>query len=447
MKYPVKVKHRGQVFAKIYKPTKAYPMYRLCWRVNGQRRIKAFPTYSAAKRTGDTLAGDLAKGSQVTALTPGQARDALAAFERLEAYRQSTGRRVSLLRAVSEYAESAGKLDCSVPEAVDGYLSTVAKVKRKDLKEAIDLFIDERKLRTVPDKEGKRPRLSPEHFYNTSLWLREFAKTFPGNAVCDLGKQHLALYMNKHAKAAAKTRNERRGIIGMFLRWSAEQDYLSRTHRLFEAEAMKSEDAAPDEIELYTADELRKLLERASKAPEAPEKGAEPGLGYRHLLPVLALAGLAGMRFKEIIRLDWGDVFHKSGHIEVKAHKSKTRSRRLIQVCPALDAWLEPYRNYTGLVWAKSYDMLHIDFAALRDELKIENRRNGLRHAFVSAHFAVYSDEGLTAAQAGNSPDVIHSHYKGLMTKKEGEAWFAVLPARAANVIALAAAAGVQMER
>jgi hypothetical protein len=74
-----------------------------------------------------------------------------------------------------------------------------------------------------------------------------------------------------------------------------------------------------------------------------------------------------------------------------------------------------------------------------RGKVLATNRRNGLRHAFVSAHFAAYSDENLTAAQAGNSPQMIHAHYKGLLTKAEGEAWFAVAPAKAANVIPLPA--------
>lgn len=46
-------------------------------------------------------AGEAAKGSQVTALTPGQARDAIAAFERLQAIYQSTGRRVSPAKAAN----------------------------------------------------------------------------------------------------------------------------------------------------------------------------------------------------------------------------------------------------------------------------------------------------------------------------------------------------------
>ena len=439
MKFPKHIKRRRKVLATIYGKSKSYPLYRVSWTVAGKRMMKAFPRYGEAKRHADELVKELAKGSQVTALTPGQASDALAALQRLQRYYQDTGRRVSLLAGISEYCEAAGKLSgCTLGDAMDGYLSTVASVKRKGVSEAVEQFIAEREQKTHAEG-SRRPQLSPEHHYNTSLWLREFAKIFPGHAVCDLTKAHVGAYMQQHTKAAPKTRNERRGVVKMFLQWCVEKDYLAPTHRLFEAGGLKHEPADLGEIEYYNADELRALLERASKQPRPAKAGKAPEADYRDLLPVLALAGLAGMRFKEITRLVWEDVLGRPDHIEVKAAKSKTRSRRLIPTCPALAAWLEPYRDRTGTVWTKGYDMLHEDFAALRESLGMPNRRNGLRHSFVSAHFAAYSDENLTAAQAGNNPQMIHASYKGLLTKAEGEAWFAVAPAQAANVIPLPA--------
>jgi integrase len=181
------------------------------------------------------------------------------------------------------------------------------------------------------------------------------------------------------------------------------------------------------------------MLERASKRPGPPDDGQDPEPDYRDLLPVIALAGLAGMRFKEITRMTFEEVFHRPEYIEVKAGEAKTRSRRLIDVCPALTAWLQPCRGRTGPVWPKGYDMLHEDFAALRESLEIPKRRNGLRHAFITAHYAAHSNEGLTARQAGNSPAMVHQHYNGLWTKAEGEAWFAVAPAQPGNVIRLPA--------
>lgn len=441
VKYPYHLKHRGKVLATIYKPGKAYPLYRVAWRAAGKRQMKSFPSYSAAKAHADGIKKELAKGSQVPLLTAGQANDALTALERLARFFRDTGKQISLAEAVDKYCELAGRLNgYNLSDVADKFLNTVATVKRVDILKAVEDFIESRRAKTVA-KEGKRPQLSPEHHYLTSIWLKEFAKSFPGSAVCDLTKAHMGIYMAKHVAAAPKTRNERRGVVKMFLAWAVEKDYLPATHRLLEASELKHENSDPESIELYTADELRAMLERASVQPGTPKKGEEAKPDFRELFPVLALAGLAGIRLKEIMRMTFADVFRVAGHIEVKAQKSKTRSRRLIPMCSALAQWLESYRTRTGPIWAKSYDMFHLDFAALREELKIANRRNGLRHSFISAHFAAYSDEGLTAAQAGNSPDMIHKHYKGLLTKTEGEAWFAVAPKQPANVIPFTAAA------
>ncbi len=216
----------------------------------------------------------------------------------------------------------------------------------------------------------------------------------------------------------------------MFLKWCVGKDYLAPTHRLFEATEMAHETADTEEIEFYRPNEFQRILDRAAKVPEIQKEGIDQQADYRALFPVLALGGLAGMRIREITRLTWEDVFGVPGHVEVKAFKAKTRSRRLIPICDALAIWLEPYRARTGLVWTKSYDMFHLDFAALRESLKIANRRNGLRHAFVTYHFAVHADEGLTAMQAGNSPQMVHKNYKGLATKEEAEKWFKVFPSK-----------------
>jgi hypothetical protein len=80
--------------------------------------------------------------------------------------------------------------------------------------------------------------------------------------------------------------------------------------------------------------------------------------------------------------------------------------------------------------------------AKLRDEktVKVKARRNGLRHSFITFHMAMHTNENLTAAEAGNSPQMIHDHYRALATQKEARAWFSVKPAKAAkseNVIQL----------
>jgi integrase len=428
MRFPKRIRHRGQVLATIYAKSKSYPAYRLAWRVAGKRRMERFQTYREAKRRADALTKELAQGSQVTALTPKQATDALAALQRLQSHFQSTGRRISLLAGISEYCEANAKLgERPLSECIDSYLRNLAVVKRKDISEAAEEFIEARKAKTVaPD--GKRPQLSEGYHYSVSLWLKEFAATFPGHAVCDLTKQHLSRYMAAHSGVAPKTRNERRNVVRMFLKWAVRQDYLSPSHRLLESDALAHEQADTEEISFYTPKELRLLLDAAATKTE-----------FKRLLPVIALGGLAGVRLQEITRLTWEDVFRIPGHVEISKTKSKTRSRRLVTICPALAGWMEPYRACSGLIWQKSLCLFHDEFGALRDSVKIPARRNGLRHGFVSFHFAMNANENLTAAEAGNSPAMVHKNYKGLATKAEAEKWFNVKPAEtASNIISLA---------
>jgi hypothetical protein len=239
VKYPKRLRHKGKgkVLATIYKRSDCYRLY---WRarVDGKprSRFKDFGTYSAAKREGDKVVADLVKNSQAARLSPGQAADAVASLERLQGFYQSTGRKISLLSAVSEYCEAAGKLSgFTLSEVVERFLKTIVTVKRVDLGQAAEKFIEGRKPLTEA-KDGKRPQLSPHYHYDVSMWLREFARTFPGHAVCDLTKQHLNTYIAAYNHLSVKSRNERRNVVRMFLKWCVRQDYQSPSHRLLEAD-------------------------------------------------------------------------------------------------------------------------------------------------------------------------------------------------------------------
>ena len=73
----------------------------------------------------------------------------------------------------------------------------------------------------------------------------------------------------------------------------------------------------------------------------------------------------------------------------------------------------------------------------------VTRKANGLRHAYCTYHFALHQNENQTAALAGNSPAMIHQHYKGLATKAEAERWFNVHPTvAAANLVTFPLHAG-----
>ncbi len=375
--------------------------------------MQTFTNYSDAKSAAERIVRDLANGSQAAALNATQSREAVAAFERLLGFFQASGRRVSLLAAVSDFVEASGKLGGrTLSEAVEGYLRTVATVKRKDAAAAVEEYIQINEPRTRA-ANGQRAQLSSKYFYNLSIQLRRFAATFPSTALCDLSKQHLDAFASSLAEFSAKSRNHHRTAVRQFLQWAVRKDYLPVTHRLGEADGLRPEHANTADVQFYSPSELAALLSNAGDA----------------LRPMIAVGGLAGLRTAELLRLDWADVWRVPKHIEITAGKSKTRQRRLVETCPALAAWLEPYRAHKiGKFWPGEETTFQDHFGELCETAKVTRKTNGLRHSFCSFHFALHANENLTAQQAGNSPAMIHAHYKGLATKAEAKKWFQVAP-------------------
>jgi integrase len=431
IKWPKKVKHRGKVLAKIYR-SQGRRGYRVSWQPSeGRRLMRSFSTYSGDKgalRFAEERARELAAGSDTAKLTPKQARAALAIFDALDAFHRKTGRAITPLQAVSEYLEAVRNLgeQHSLAAAVTGYLANVATVRRVKLADAVVEFVTGLAAKTTAP-EGKRPQLSRQYAYMNGHFLRRFSDTFPGYDLCDLAKANLDLFLGALTELSPKTRNHYRAALKLFLGWAVKKDYLPVTHRLIDAPAMQREKLTPGDTDHYRPKELRRLLEAADA----------------DLLPVLALGALGGLRPEEAQRLTWEDVWRVPGHIEVKPAKAKTRRRRLVEMVPALAAWLRPYQQRTGPLWHLGVDRYQERFGELRAALQIPSRPNGLRHAFCTYHFALHANENLTAQQAGNSPAMIHQHYKGLATRTEAEAWFAVQPAAApANIVTLPAAGG-----
>jgi hypothetical protein len=110
-----------------------------------------------------------------------------------------------------------------------------------------------------------------------------------------------------------------------------------------------------------------------------------------------------------------------------------------VEICPALALWLESFRTQTtGKLWAGHEITFQQHFVELCKEAEVTRKANGLRHSFCTYHFALHANENQTAQQAGNSPAMIHAHYKGLATKADADKWFNVIPLDAAkNVIQL----------
>lgn len=143
------------------------------------------------------------------------------------------------------------------------------------------------------------------------------------------------------------------------------------------------------------------------------------------LLAGAAIALFAGLRASEVSRLDWREVRLARGFIEVTAAKSKTRTRRLVDIMPNLAEILTPLAQEAGPVYPEGAARYR-SFAVAK-AYGGNLPKNAMRHSFVSYHLALFEDVAKTELQAGHDRAVLFGHYRELVTKEEAEEYFTIV--------------------
>lgn len=142
-------------------------------------------------------------------------------------------------------------------------------------------------------------------------------------------------------------------------------------------------------------------------------------------LPALVLAGFCGLRRSEIHDQTWEDVNLDEKHVHVTKAKQGTPARRLVPLSDAAFAWLKLCTERKGpICTGLAIDRVRRDGIAAEFVLP----ENCFRHSYISHACAASGDVARTSLDAGNSPTVIHRHYRSLVTKSQGETWFNLSP-------------------
>jgi hypothetical protein len=147
-KFPMKIRFR-HITVKVYRKTQKYPFYRIAYRADGKRVVRNFKRLNLAKAEAGKQARQLAQGNDTAAtLTKKDAQSYRFAVRKLAELRAGLDHPacvLSLEDAIIEYVAAKRLLrDTPLGEAVDGFLSTVAIVRRVNLKTAADEFLAER---------------------------------------------------------------------------------------------------------------------------------------------------------------------------------------------------------------------------------------------------------------------------------------------------------------
>jgi len=387
---------RGNTVVKIYRhkgrryKNKQYELFTVAYRPNGRQRRRNFSRYKDAWNFASDTATSLEKGrAQVLSLRSADWQSYLAAKNLLRPFG------IPLYAAIEEY---------------------VAIRKRKKITEKrVGEIVDE--LLKAKENAG----LSDRYIETLRTYLLRFANSFQTN-IGSVNTGAIALWLDS-LKIGARSRNNVRQTVVTLFNFARRRGYLPKgeTTEAADVETVRDHNG---EITILTPVELSKLLRKSKPLYQL----------------YFALAAFTGIRSAELLCLEWSDINFEKGHIEVKARKAKTATRRLVPIQPNLAKWLAPYRGRKGKLFQsrRTVDSA-IKFAK---RLDIPWKANCLRHSYATYRLSIVPDAGRIALEMGNSPAKLFTNYRELDRHNHAPEWFAIepLPRRSRKIVPFDAA-------
>ena len=193
-----------------------------------------------------------------------------------------------------------------------------------------------------------------------------------------------------------KTRNSeyKKGRIASFYQWAYKHNYMGKPVDLT-GDKIKT---AGKQIGTLENDEVEALIKACPEELQG------------HLWLRLCM----GLRVSEASQVE--ELSQRDGYLIVGANAAKTRTRRVIKMLPRHKRWwscVSPLKS------------LRERFEKVRSDAGIEKwPNNAMRHTAASHWLNYYQDESKAALHLGNSPTMLHRHYKALVTEKESEKFF-----------------------
>jgi integrase len=433
IRFPHEIR-RGSVAVRVYKFSRpatgtrvARDVFTVSWHVAGIRKTKQFADLSGALEEARLKADQLAAGKIEVAGSmtaddaatlaelrklAGVVPPAAALREWLEARRLCDGQLIPAAKAWGE-AHIGGLKSIAVDDAVRAFLAH-KKEKGRDTRASYEYV-----LNRVRDGFAGRP-VNSLTSRALDQWIHETFRTQPGKPANPI------------------TFNTVRKRLVALWRWCRKEKYLPQAIRT-EAEQIEAAQAHDAEIGILTVPDYAVILGHIRNT-------------YPEHLAVAVLAGFCGLRRSELHAQRWGDVNLQRGFLKVTKAKRNTPSKRLVPIPAAAVEWLmacdrsKTYRPPKDRDASKAenrarpaIDLVSPPFGIDRvrtyaREAGIETPSNAFRHSFISYRVAQTGNVAETALEAGNSPAIVHKHYRELVAKEDGERWFGITPGIAAKL-------------
>jgi integrase len=381
MKTIIAVK-RGNTVVKIYRRKaghykgKYYDLFTVAYRQNGQRVLKNFRRRRAAYDFASETATRLEKGER-------------------EILRASAADWQSYLAAKNLLRP----LGIPLHDAIEEYVAL--RKRKKVVEKRVGEIVDE--LLATKQNAG----LSDRYIETLRTYLRRFADSFQTN-IGSVNTGSIALWLDS-LKIGPRSRNNVRQAVVTLFNFARRRGYLPKgeTTEAADVETVRDHDG---EIAVLTPAELSKLLKKSKPIYQL----------------YFTLAAFTGIRSAELLRLEWSEINFERGHIEVKARKAKTATRRLVPIQPNLAKWLAPYGGRKGKLFQsrRTVDSA-IKFAK---RLDIPWKANCLRHSYATYRLSMVPDAGRIALEMGNSPAKLFTNYRELDRENHAPEWFAIEP-------------------
>jgi integrase len=391
------------------------------YKIGSKRKIVARKTFAALKTAAESVAIKIINGeTEATQLTPQDCRIHVAAREALDplglhvdqvardaaaAYNLTGGASITELAKFYQRHDHVARSRRTVRQVFDEMIAEKSELnlsgrRRRELQNDLDKFVA---------RHGPR-ELAEIHHPEILAYLREF-------------------------KVAWRRRNNIRDILVTLFRFAKRKGYLPQDR-----------DTAAERVDRLRKPKRSKPIETFSPI----EMRAWIANIKSEFLPWLLIGGFSGIRSEEISPdrsshkdgLRWEDFAWDRHIIKVRRETAKLDEPRIVPIADNLYAWLEPWRGRAGLVCAKSPTKRETSRLSKITGVEIDGRviqltwkTNALRHSYGSYRLAIIKNRPQLAEEMGNSPKMIREHYNEAKTEDEANAWFAIAPDQAKNIV------------